>query len=242
MKIMATCQHCGRDFQLDQLIEGPVITGKCPWCGELLAPQYTALLPEVIRRAERGGAELESALRMLTGNWARFRIKPESVLEPLRQELGATEEEHRKREGLREKLREALSWAGQQPPASIERGPAAGNDRIEALERELREAGTAGEARERRASQEVEAAAGELVASADEAGDSGSDVRNHLTRLSEAGGGEIGNRLAAAADRLGEARGRLAEAGSDEERVRAALEKLRAALREAEEALAGQAA
>jgi DNA repair exonuclease SbcCD ATPase subunit len=241
MKIMATCQHCGRDFQLDQLIEGPVITGKCPWCGELLAPQYTALLPEVIRRAEGGGAELESALRMLAGSWARFRIKPESVLEPLRQELGATEEEHRRREGLRQKLREALSWADRQSPASIESDLAAGNDRIEALERELREVGTAGQARERRASQEVEEAAHELVASADEAGGSGSDVRKDAARLSE-GGGEIGNRSAAAADRLSEARERMADAGSSEERVRAALEKVRAALHEAEEALAGQAA
>jgi hypothetical protein len=90
VKLMGTCLVCHRDLQLDQLVEGPVVTGRCPWCGEVLAPGYTVLLPIAIRRAEDGGFELVSGLRMLTGNWARFRIKPESVLDPIEETLSLT--------------------------------------------------------------------------------------------------------------------------------------------------------
>jgi hypothetical protein len=38
MRIMAICNNCQRDLLLSQLVEGPQITGRCPWCGALLAP------------------------------------------------------------------------------------------------------------------------------------------------------------------------------------------------------------
>jgi hypothetical protein len=38
MRIMAACNNCQRDLLLSQLVEGPQITGRCPWCGALLAP------------------------------------------------------------------------------------------------------------------------------------------------------------------------------------------------------------
>jgi uncharacterized OB-fold protein len=38
MRIMATCSTCQRDLLLRQLVEGPGITGRCPWCGTLLVP------------------------------------------------------------------------------------------------------------------------------------------------------------------------------------------------------------
>ena len=58
MRIMAVCSNCQRDLLLSQLVEGPQITGRCPWCGTLLAPHYTPLLADAVRRAERAGAEL----------------------------------------------------------------------------------------------------------------------------------------------------------------------------------------
>jgi len=57
MRIMAVCNNCQRDLLLSQLVEGPQITGRCPWCGTL-APHYTPLLADAVRRAERAGAEL----------------------------------------------------------------------------------------------------------------------------------------------------------------------------------------
>lgn len=142
-----------------------MITGKCPWCGELLAPNYTVLLPEVIRRAERGGSELESALKMLTGSWVPFRINPESVLEPIREELGTIEEEAEAKGDLRE-ICARPPWAEHQSPESIEEAWGTANARIGTLERELRDVAAVSPERDRNAAREVEAASDALAASA----------------------------------------------------------------------------
>jgi hypothetical protein len=93
MRIMATCSNCQRDLLLSQLVEGP---GRCPWCGTLLASHFTLLLADTVRRAEHAGAELERAIERLGGDWARFHVRPESILEPLRaQLLGAEAALHR---------------------------------------------------------------------------------------------------------------------------------------------------
>jgi hypothetical protein len=54
MRIMAVCNNCQRDLLLSQLVEGPQITARCPWCGTLLAPHYTLLLADAVQ-ALRGG-------------------------------------------------------------------------------------------------------------------------------------------------------------------------------------------
>jgi hypothetical protein len=87
MRIMATGSACQRDLLLSQLVEDSRVTGGCPWCGTLLAPQYTLLLADTVRRAKRAGAELERALERLGGDWARFHIRPESILDPIRAQL-----------------------------------------------------------------------------------------------------------------------------------------------------------
>jgi hypothetical protein len=96
MRITATCSSCQRDLLLSQLAEGPGISGRCPWCGTMLAPHYTLLLADTIRRAEHAGTELERALERLGENWARLHVRSESVLDPLRaQLLGADAALHR---------------------------------------------------------------------------------------------------------------------------------------------------
>ena len=96
MRIIATCCNCQRDLLLSQLVEGPGLSGRCPWCGTLLAPHSTLLLTETVRRAERAGAELERALQRLGGEWTRLHIRPESILDPIRaQLLGAEAALHR---------------------------------------------------------------------------------------------------------------------------------------------------
>jgi hypothetical protein len=239
MKIMATCLKCGRDFQLDQLIEGPVITGRCPWCQEVLAPDYTVLLPEVIRRAEAGGSELVSALKMMGGSWARFRIKPESVLGPIREELGLTEEQTRERRRLRDALSKSFAWVDESTPEEVHEGWSAMDDTVEGIERDLREAATSAETMDARAAQEVESVSDELAASAEGAGASSSNLRGEVAYLRKAGGGrvEVRDRFVQAAHDLSEARKAERSATLSDERAKAALEQLRHALREAEEAL-----
>jgi hypothetical protein len=87
MRVMATCSSCQRDLLLSQLVEGSGISGRCPWCGTLLAPHNTLLLADILRRAERAGTELERALERLSRGWARLRIRPESVLDPIQARL-----------------------------------------------------------------------------------------------------------------------------------------------------------
>lgn len=91
MRIMATCSNCHRDLPLRQLVEGPGISGRCPWCGTLLAPHYPLLLADTVRRAERAGAELERALERLGEDWAKLHVRPESILDPLRAQLPGAE-------------------------------------------------------------------------------------------------------------------------------------------------------
>jgi hypothetical protein len=50
MRITATCGNCQRDLLLSQLVGGPGISGKCPWCGTLLAPHYSLLLADTGER------------------------------------------------------------------------------------------------------------------------------------------------------------------------------------------------
>jgi hypothetical protein len=80
MRIVAVFNNCQRDLLLSQLVEDPQITGRCPWCGALLAPHYSLLLADAVRRAERAGAELVRALAQLGEGWARLQIGPESLI------------------------------------------------------------------------------------------------------------------------------------------------------------------
>jgi hypothetical protein len=91
MRIMAVCSNCQRNLLLSQLVEGPQITGRCPWCGTLLAPRYTLLLADAVRRAESAGAELVRALAQLGEGWARLGIRPETDVDPIRATLRAEE-------------------------------------------------------------------------------------------------------------------------------------------------------
>jgi hypothetical protein len=96
MRITAICGSCQRDLLLSQLVEGHGVSGRCPWCGTLLAPHYGPLLADTIRRAEQAGTELEQALERLGESWARLHVRSESVLDPLRaQLLGAEAALHR---------------------------------------------------------------------------------------------------------------------------------------------------
>jgi hypothetical protein len=80
MEIIAKCMYCSYDFPLRGLLEGPVRSGTCPSCGNVLAPEYTALLIETVRGLDDVGTQLERKLARLRGGWVRVRIEPESLV------------------------------------------------------------------------------------------------------------------------------------------------------------------
>lgn len=49
MNVRAWCGLCGQSFELSEVVV-PAHAGRCPRCGELLAPDYTAVLTSAVRR------------------------------------------------------------------------------------------------------------------------------------------------------------------------------------------------
>ena len=90
MRITATCRNCQQSFPLTWLIEGPVVTGECPWCETELTPGYVPLLPRSVRRADRGLALLLAGLgdlHSLSRGWSRLRVDPASIVDPIEEKV-----------------------------------------------------------------------------------------------------------------------------------------------------------
>ena len=229
MKLMGTCLLCHRDLQLDQLVEGPVVTGRCPWCGEVLAPGYTVLLPIAIRRAEDGGFELISGRRMLTGSWARFRIKPESVLDPIEERLAVTPEDEDEGGRPREPAVGAGATEPLRPPKQNHNGGVSVGGGRPSDEPRSEVADRAADAILRRAAQDVSSACEVLTAMAETERSFTWDERTSVEESWARTGVAVGD--------LGSTGTLLHRARPKEAEVKAALRHLRAVLREAEEAV-----
>ena len=91
MNVKGTCHTCGRDFFLDQLLEGPVLDGKCPRCGSVLALDNTTHLIDTIQRLGLAKSLLEDALRRLSGGWTGFHLDPSSVVHRINELLSDLE-------------------------------------------------------------------------------------------------------------------------------------------------------
>jgi hypothetical protein len=76
MRIMAVCSNYQRDLLLSQLVEGPQITGRCPWCGTVLAPHYTPLLADAVRRPSALGQSSSGPLHSSAKAGPRCRFGP----------------------------------------------------------------------------------------------------------------------------------------------------------------------
>ena len=77
MKLKGTCQNCGREFLVQQVLESQ---GHCPWCGRPFQPHYTAVLAEALLLAEDAGNTLENALEKIAGMKPRFVLDEKSLL------------------------------------------------------------------------------------------------------------------------------------------------------------------
>jgi hypothetical protein len=239
VKILATCLNCKRTLLLDQLVEGPVMDGKCPWCGVVLAPEYTHLLIEGVRRAEQAGANLISALKLLRGSWARLRLRPETVLGPLREQLdvAAGEATWAQTEGeivAALELIERSEGRGRLPEklADLEA-------RAVVIEERLQTLLTSVDVIDRSSAEEISASVERIVESVENEAGPEAALMEEVSRLLQAGQrhSETWEQLMLAETHLSNAHRALTGAATNRENVQDALEQLRTALREAEQVL-----
>jgi hypothetical protein len=85
VKIKGTCHHDGRTFLAEQVIENG---GRCPFDGTSLQPDYSAVMVEALRDAERAGSEFENALERLADLSPAFDIDRDSVLANAEEQVG----------------------------------------------------------------------------------------------------------------------------------------------------------
>ena len=62
MKPAAWCGVCGRSFRLAEVVE-PGHAGRCPRCGRIFAPDYSAVLVAALRELLAAADALEAAAR-----------------------------------------------------------------------------------------------------------------------------------------------------------------------------------
>lgn len=63
MRLMAWCGACGGSFALSEVVDGAV--GRCPRCGDPLAPEYTAVLGVTVHQLLTAADALDGAIRQL---------------------------------------------------------------------------------------------------------------------------------------------------------------------------------
>ncbi|MGQ0669727.1 MAG: hypothetical protein ACT4PO_08670 [Actinomycetota bacterium] len=91
MKIKGTCQSCGREFLVEQVLQNG---GRCPWDGKPFQPDYAAVLVEALRAAEAAGSTLENALEKTADIHPGFVLHADSVLSLVREHLERLEKAH----------------------------------------------------------------------------------------------------------------------------------------------------
>jgi hypothetical protein len=89
VKIRGTCQICGRDFLVQQVLDSG---GHCWNCGNPYQAQYTAVLAEALEVAERAGGALEAALERIAGVRPMLVLDGETVLAGVQASLAALRE------------------------------------------------------------------------------------------------------------------------------------------------------
>lgn len=213
--------------------------GKCPWCGVVLAPEYTHLLIEEVRRAEQAGADLVSALKALRGSWARLRLRPETILGPVREQLDLANGEATWAQTEGEivaalELIERTEDRGRLPEKLADLDARAG-----IIEERLRTHLASVDGIDRASVEEISASVERIVESVEHEAAPEAALKEEVSRLLQAGRkhGDTWEQLSLAEAHLSDAHRALAGAATNRENLQDALEQLRSALREAEQAL-----
>jgi hypothetical protein len=87
--IKIVCRNCERVYPLSMATDPESRPGHCPFCGEVLAFQYSGTFVDTADRVIALGKEFTHQLTLLAELAGGFAIEPESVLGPIRDALGA---------------------------------------------------------------------------------------------------------------------------------------------------------
>ena len=94
MKLKGTCQNCGREVLVQQIVEAG---GHCPWCGIAFNGDYTSMIVRALVQAEEHGDRFQDAVAALAEvEDLALTLDEESVINPLREAL-RTMRRHRSR-------------------------------------------------------------------------------------------------------------------------------------------------
>jgi len=89
LDIKITCRNCERTYPLMMAMDPESRPGYCPFCGEVLAFQYSSTLVETADRVIGLGKEFERQLSLLAELAGGFKIETESVIDPVSDALSA---------------------------------------------------------------------------------------------------------------------------------------------------------
>jgi hypothetical protein len=87
--IKIVCRACERVYPLSMAVDPESRPGHCPFCGEVLAFQYSGTFIDASERMLAVGQEFVHALTALAELAGGFAIEPDSVLVPVKDGLGA---------------------------------------------------------------------------------------------------------------------------------------------------------
>jgi hypothetical protein len=84
LKIKLVHTECGREILVHQL---PESQGHCPWDGDPISRDYTAVLSSSLEAAEAAGNALEAALDRVAGLGGRMTLDEDSLIGVLRAQI-----------------------------------------------------------------------------------------------------------------------------------------------------------
>lgn len=87
LDIKITCRACDRSYPLTMATDSDSRPGHCPFCGEVLAFQYSGTFVDTAERLNDIGAEFTRQLTLLAELAGGFAIDTASVFEPVQEAI-----------------------------------------------------------------------------------------------------------------------------------------------------------
>jgi hypothetical protein len=91
VEIKITCRSCDRTYPLAMVLDPESKPGHCPFCGEVLAFQYTPTFVGVADKVIGLGAEFVRQLTLLGELAGGYRIEGDSITVPVANAIAAQE-------------------------------------------------------------------------------------------------------------------------------------------------------
>lgn len=87
MDIKITCRACGQTYPLVMALDPESKPGHCPFCGEVVAFQYTPTFVSTAEAVLSTGTELTRQLTLLSELTGGFSIEGDSIVLPVREAI-----------------------------------------------------------------------------------------------------------------------------------------------------------